>query len=493
MAFEMKRRDFLTGSGVLSAHLVAGGSLLSVRKAEADTGLPIAALQAQLDPKKDQLLLHANTASGKSDISFNKRTQIAPQLRVIAASAAAIGSTIRWATGNGVGFAIRSGGHSFEGLSQSPDLVIDVRGMTTIRLSADRKSVSIGSGSSLGSVYKALQPSHLAIPAGTCFPVGVAGHSLGGGFGLLGRSLGLACDSVLSMEVVDASGQVRTVSEQENPDLFWALRGAGNGSFGVVTNFTFRTSPVNMVAKFGMTWNKPFAQAAKIMQAWQHWLEDLPSAITCTLHLGKAPGGLVKVHLAGLSVQSETRLRAELKRLQAVTGTATDFGTSTITFSRAATIFNGGGLAYETVLMKGKSDYVIEPMTEQGILTLLSGLQKTPGDIAVLCDSYGGAINKVASDATAFVHRGNTRYSIQYYVQWDNPAASDANIAAMRTLYASMRPFVSGGCYVNYCDLDLDDGYAKAYWGDNLPRLMKIKAQLDPNNIFRHAQSVPLS
>jgi hypothetical protein len=143
--------------------------------------------------------------------------------------------------------------------------------------------------------------------------------------------------------------------------------------------------------------------------------------------------------------------------------------------------------------MKAKSDYVTEPMTEQGISTLLEGLLKTPGEIAVLCDTYGGVINKVAADATAFVHRGNTKYSMQYYMQWDSVGASDANIAMMRTLYTSMRPFVSGGCYVNYCDLDLGEGYAKAYWGDNLPRLMKIKAEVDPKNIFRHAQSVPLS
>ena len=86
----------------------------------------------------------------------------------------------------------------------------------------------------------------------------------------------------------------------------------------------------------------------------------------------------------------------------------------------------------------------------------------------MLCDTYGGAINKIAADATAFVHRANTRYVMQYYMQWDSASATNANIAMMRTLYASMRPFVSGGCYVNYCDLDLGDGYAKAYWGDNL-------------------------
>src|SRR5579883_3160810 len=120
-------------------------------------------------------------------------------------------------------------------------------------------------------------------------------------------------------------------------------------------------------------------------------------------------------------------------------------------------------------------------MSEQGVLTLL-GAQEAPGEIAVLLDGYGGAINQVPSDATAFVHRANTKYLIQYFMQWENPAATESNLALMRTLYASMRPFVTGGAYVNYCDLDLGEGYAKAYWGDNLPKLMKIKASFDPNN-----------
>jgi FAD/FMN-containing dehydrogenase len=488
-----ERRDVLKAMGGLSAYLIIGNQLLSIRKAEADTGLPIAALQASLDPKKDVVLIPVTKTTRQFDISFSKRMQITPRVRVVAGSPAAVSAAILWATNNGLGFAIRSGGHSYEGFSQSPDLVIDVRGMTGIRLAADNKSVSIGSGASLGSVYDKLALSDLAIPAGSCFPVGVAGHALGGGFGLLGRPFGLACDSILSMEMVDASGKILTVSETENPDLFWALRGGGNGNFGAVTNFNFRTSSVNMVAKFAITWTKPVTQAVKIVQAWQQWLENMPSSITGTLHLTKEKGGLITVHMAGLSVQSESRLKVELKRLQTLAGAASVLSTKTMTFHQAATIFNGGEPTPDSVLMKGKSDYVTEAMTAQAISTLLEGLLKAPGEIAVLCDTYGGAINKVAADATAFVHRGNTRYVMQYYMQWDSPVASDANIAAMRDLYTSMRPFVSGGCYVNYCDLDLGDGYAKAYWGDNLPRLMKIKAQVDPNNIFRHAQSVPLS
>lgn len=489
----MKRREFLKISGGLSAQVMVGGSLLAVRRAEADTGLPIAALKAALDPKKDMVLIPVTKTSRQYDISFSKRTQLTPRVRVVSGSAAAVSTTILWALNNGLGFAIRSGGHSYEGFSQSPDLVIDVRGMKGIKLAGDKKSVAIGSGSSLGSVYDALASSHLAIPAGSCFPVGVAGHSLGGGFGLLGRPFGLACDSILSMEVVDASGKILIASEQENPDLFWALRGGGNGSFGVVTNFNFRTSSVTMVAKFAITWTKPVTQAVKIVQAWQQWRENLPSSITGTLHLTKAKGGLIQVHMAGLSVQSESSLKVELKRLQGLAGAASVLSTKTMTFHQAATIFDGSEPSPDSVLMKAKSDYVTEAMTEQGILTLLDGLVKAPGEIAVLCDTYGGAINKVAADATAFVHRANTKYVMQYYMQWDSASATNANIAMMRTLYASMRPFVSGGCYVNYCDLDLGDGYAKAYWGDNLARLMKIKAEVDPKNMFKHAQSVPLS
>src|ERR1700689_3658036 len=165
---KMKRRDFLKVTGGLSAHAIVGGSLLSIRKAEADTALPIAALQAALDPKKDLLLVPASADFARYNRSFNKRTQIAPRVRVVAGSAKAVGSTMLWAANNGLSFAVRSGGHSFEGFSQSPDLVIDVRGMTGIKLASDKRPVSIGSGSSLGSVYDALSPSHLAIPAGSC-------------------------------------------------------------------------------------------------------------------------------------------------------------------------------------------------------------------------------------------------------------------------------------------------------------------------------------
>src|SRR5580704_4784055 len=144
-AGRMKRRDFLQISLGLSAQSIVGGSLLSIREAEADTGLPIAALQGSLDPAKDLVLVPGDKTPGNFDFnkSFNMRLQITPRVRVVAASAGAVSSSILWATGNGVSFAVRSGGHSYEGFSQSPDLVIDVRGIIGFKLSTDKKSVSI--------------------------------------------------------------------------------------------------------------------------------------------------------------------------------------------------------------------------------------------------------------------------------------------------------------------------------------------------------------
>ncbi len=137
----MKRREFLQGTGFVSANLVVGNSLFAIRRAEAATNLPISALKAELDPKKDLVLISGKGAptAFDYDASYSKRKQLTPQVRVVVSSPQAVGNTIRWATANGAGFAIRSGGHSYEGFSQNADLVIDGRGMAAVQLSADKK------------------------------------------------------------------------------------------------------------------------------------------------------------------------------------------------------------------------------------------------------------------------------------------------------------------------------------------------------------------
>jgi hypothetical protein len=149
-----------------------------------------------------------------------------------------------------------------------------------------------------------------------------------------------------------------------------------------------------------------------------------------------------------------------------------------------------GDLAYASVYMKAKSDYVLSPLGTNAIQAMMAAVAAASG-VIMLCDSYGGKISDMAADATAFPRRAGTQYCIQYYSEWTRAADTPARLAQVNRLYTAMRPFMPGASYVNYCDLDLPD-YATAYWGDNLARLSAVKRQYDPDNLFHHAQSVPL-
>jgi FAD/FMN-containing dehydrogenase len=141
--------------------------------------------------------------------------------------------------------------------------------------------------------------------------------------------------------------------------------------------------------------------------------------------------------------------------------------------------------------MKGKSDYASAPLSDAGLAALMNEISQR-SDIYVICDAYGGAVANAASSATAFVHRSGTLFCLQYGSAWTNPNDTPQRLSDMREFYAAMRPYVSGAAYVNYCDADLTD-WQTAYWGQNLARLKQIKSKFDPDNIFRHAQSVPLT
>jgi hypothetical protein len=159
----------------------------------------------------------------------------------------------------------------------------------------------------------------------------------------------------------------------------------------------------------------------------------------------------------------------------------------------AAVGYFSGGWSYVSTYSKCKSDYVLSPLSDDGIATLIDGLLRLPANAIIpICDAYGGAVSDIAPEGTAFARRTGTLYCIQYYSSWAAAKDTPKYLARMTNLYASMRPFVSGRAYVNYCDLELAD-WADAYWGANLARLKQIKSAFDPDNVFRHAQSVPLT
>jgi hypothetical protein len=482
MTRPITRRGSLKGLGAATVFAPA-----LVRHAPAQT--PALPPLPNLGANDATLLQPGQPSYDSFEPAANERVLLRPKLRALCKTANAVSVMVNWCRTNNLPFAVRSGGHSYEGFSQSASVVIDTRMLNQITFDRTARTMTVGAGATLGPVYEAIGAAGFGFPGGTCPTVGVAGHALGGGFGLIGRAFGLACDNLQWLELVDPQGAIIQVDAQHNPDLFWAARGGGGGSFGAVTRFRFKIFRIPEVVVLGITWRLPQSRAKQLFKAWQAWAPQAPANITTFLRVGHAAGGLIELHCAGQSVGSVAELRRELGALTSVAQPVTPPSIASMSFLNAAKHFFGG--TPQPTYFKAKSDYITSPLTDTGVATLLGQLELTPSVVAI-CDAYGGAITRVARDATAFAHRAGTLFCIQYFSEWTNAVETQGELGHIRTLYAAMRPFVSGECYVNYCDLDLTN-WAQAYWGANLPRLKQIKKAFDPNNVFQHAQSVPVA
>jgi FAD/FMN-containing dehydrogenase len=421
----------------------------------------------------------------------NARKQLSPALRAVCNSENGVAAMVDWVRGNNLDFAVRCGGHSYEGFSQSTGVVIDLRGLNNISVDAAAGVVTVGAGVSLYDIYQAIAAEGLALQAGSCPTVGISGHLTGGGHGLLARSHGLTCDSLQEVRIVDAQSRMLTANATSEADLHWAFRGGGGGSFGIATQFTIGVFPLASAVVFGVSWTLSQAKAASLFAAWQAWAPNAPSNITSIMRVGPNGSGTIMMRCIGQSVGSETELRNQLKPLIAMDAPSRPLTVQSLSFIKAVDHFTGG-TDYQSVYMKAKSDYVMTPLDSAAIHDMMAATASVPvGGIVLLCDAYGGKIADVDAADTAFPHRAGTQYCIQYYSEWQRVADTPAHLANVAKVYAAMRPHMPGSSYVNYCDLDLPN-YAQAYWGDNLARLMAVKAAYDPQNLFRHAQSVPL-
>ena len=426
----------------------------------------------------------------------NRRNNAQPALRVMCASTQAVADSLKWIRDHKLPFALRSGGHCYEGFSQSAGVVVDIRGMGLVTIDAAQKIATVSAGASLGKVYRAVAAAGFALAAGSCPTVGVAGHTLGGGQGLLGRRYGLACDNLVSVRIVDRDGAIRVATTQDETDLFWACRGGGGGSFGVATRLQFRIHSLSQVHTFRISWkfanaSAALAKAAQVFDAWQRWAPRAPTTITAIMKVQKATDGKLMLRCIGQSTGGKTELEQEIGAHLVVQPPTTALEIVQRSFIEAVESF-AGSFDYETIYMKAKSDFVLQPLSNAGIAKLFEEILKLPaGHVAALCDPYGGAIADIVATESAFPYRGAGTYAIQYYSRWGSAADTSVRLARIRRVYDAMRPFMGTAAYVNYCDMDLQD-FAPAYWYQNLPRLRQIKLANDPGNFFRHGQSVPL-
>jgi len=479
----LTRREMLSGAAA-----AAPAILLAGRRATAAPS-PLLPPLPKVPADDATLLLPGSADYARYEVSHNLRTRLVPAVRALCRTPAGVAQMVDWVRDNNLPFAVRCGGHSYEGFSESTGVVIDLRPMAGARVDRAGRVLAIGAGASLGAAYRAVARQGLAFAAGSCPTVGISGHTLGGGYGLLARPLGLTADNLLGLTLVDAGGRLVEADAAHEPDLFWACRGGGGGSFGIATGFRFRLHPVTRVVTFKASWVLPLAAARDLFRAWQSWAPAAPAAMTPVLTITSVAPGRFGIRCIGQSVGAKNDVEAALRTLTAVARGAV-IQARTRTFLDAVDYFSGGS-AYPVVMMKAKSDYATAPVNEDGVTAFLTELTRhPPGAVTVLCDAYGGAIGDPADDATAFAHRKGTLYSVQYYASWTDPAETPARLASVRAVYDALHPHMSGGAYVNYPDLDLAD-WQQAYWGANLPRLRVIKRAIDPHNLFRHAQSVP--
>ena len=436
-----------------------------------------------------------------------------PQGIAYCASEADVQRCIAFAQAHALPFTARCGGHSYAGYSTCTGLVCDVGPMGAIAIDDAAQSAVVGAGTKLVDLYAAIGPRNVAIPGGTCPSVGIAGLALGGGQGVLGRKLGLTCDSILSVRIVTADGNVRTCDASNEADLYWACRGGGGGNFGVVTSFTFRTHPIGALVRFSCSW--PWTSARAVMRGWQSWCTSVPDELWSKVHFNAA-GSTNGVGMAGVFAGDEASLRTHLAALDASIGQPSRglHATSSAYLETMLVEASCNDRPIDTCHLPsvtptgtlgrrdhvGHSDFFSAPLSEAGLDALVTSVEARGADPllargagGISFDALGGAINRVAPTDTAFFHR--TSFALaQYSTHWAAHSTQDvidANIAWLDRFHEAMRPHANGHAYLNYMDDRLPD-WQQAYYGDNLARLRTIKAAIDPNDFFRFAQSIPV-
>jgi hypothetical protein len=431
-----------------------------------------------------------------------------PAAVAFCASASDVARSIAFAREHGLALTARSGGHSYAGYSTTTGLIVDVSRMSAIRMA--NGVATVGAGTRLTDVYSGLAALGVSVPAGSCPTVGIAGLALGGGIGVMDRLHGLTSDSIVGLTLVTAAGDIVEADAVTNADLYWACRGGGGGNFGVVTEFRFATFPTTDVVLFSATW--PWSAAVTLVPAWMEWSSSAPDELWSNCVVEASPGAATPyLQVGGAWAGGAADAQAQLAKLVSVVGPASGQSMGESGFEDAMYIEAGcSGMSETACHLAGKypggtlprmvglakSDIYNAPLGEAGVRALLAGVEERQGQGGpggVVLDSWGGAINRVAPGATAFVHR-RALASAQYVADFPAGVAGPAVRAAatwMSSWYASLRPYVGGEAYQNYIDPALAD-WPHAYYGANLARLERIKAKWDPDGVWRFAQSIPM-
>ncbi|MDY0964566.1 FAD-binding oxidoreductase [Massilia sp. CFBP9026] len=416
-----------------------------------------------------------------------------PAIIVRCAGTADVRASLAYARNHQLRLAVRGGGHNIAGSALCDDgLVIDLSRMKSVQVDPERRRAWVEGGATLRDFDHEAQAYGLATPLGINSTTGVAGLTLGGGFGWLSRTLGLAADNLLSSEMVTADAGRLQVSATEHPDLFWAIRGGG-GNFGVVTRFEFALHPVGPHIKAGLI-VYPFDQARSVLQQYRDAVATMAPDLTVWAVLRKAPP------LPFLAPQVHGQDVLVLPVFSPSPSDAVDAGIARMAKLGEPLGMHVGPMPYaawqqifDPMLTPGARNYWKSHNFAQLSDGAIDVVMRYAGNLPTSqCEIFlgllGGQAGAPPPQATAYPHR-DALYVMNVHTRWDDPADDERCIAWARDFFADATPYASGGVYVNFMPQDEGERTSDAY-GANYARLAQIKATYDPDNLFRTNQNI---
>jgi FAD/FMN-containing dehydrogenase len=405
-----------------------------------------------------------------------------PALIARCRGAADIADALEVARDRGLEVAVRGGGHNVAGRSTTDGgLLVDLSLMRGVHVDPRARTARAEGGATWNGFNRETQLHGLATTGGVVSSTGIAGLTLGGGLGWLMGKHALALDNLLSADVVLADGRAVTASAEENPDLFWALRGGG-GNFGVVASFEYRLHPVGPVVTGGLIAH-PFAAAFDVLRHYRDVTASLPDEFTVFAGLVHAPDGsgeklavLVLCH-CGTLAEGEAAT-APLKRF----GRPAQDAVGPMPYTQVNAMLDA---AYPPGALNYWKSSFLSGLGDDAIRTMIECFARCPTPMGqLLLEHFHGAVTRVGVAETAFPHRA-PGYNLLVLSEWADPARTDACTAWARDTFAALRPYMAAGRYVNYLsDDEREDAVAAAY-GPNHRRLQEIKGKYDPENLFR--------
>ncbi|MHA6793181.1 FAD-binding oxidoreductase [Pseudonocardia bannensis] len=399
---------------------------------------------------------------------------------------------VRFAREHGLLVAVRGGGHSVSGLSTVSDgLLIDLSAMNGVQVDPLRRLAHVQGGALWGDVDRETQVIGLATPGGVVSDTGVAGLTLGGGYGWLRRRYGLSSDNLVEAQVVCADGTVRTASADSEPDLFWALRGGG-GNFGVVTSFTFRLHPVGPIVAFAAPFY-PLEDLRQILEGWRDYTATAPDDVTSvvlTITFPAVPGMPEVIHdrrvaiVGGVYAGDPDRGAEVLAPLRELATPLFDMSGPT-PFTAVQSGFDAF-FPRQTLRSYWKSQY-LDSLSDEAIAAIDAAAQDRPAPITLVNTFHmGGALSAVDPESTAFAQR-QPPYMVSIDGMWTDPDQDRSIVSWVRSRWDEVRKHGTGAVYLNFTGLDDEPVRAgtDTAFGRNLLRLGQVKAQYDPTNLFQ--------